>query len=210
MAIAIFKVDANLLGTIQNWRNNASLHAPNIQWVFGGGSRPALWNNSVPAPGDVEPAGMPHGDPWPTSQGQYWGVAPGGQMTAKVVPCSKIPEKFRYSAELLYCDHVAEGAAVSTPDEGYFAWESLVGVWPPTKQCSDDVEALNAVLKQFGVVPVEDCKGGLQALKQKVPNFNCDTTSLFGNSVFRDLCCSECGGEPIPDMSSLALAEVLV
>lgn len=206
MAIAIFKVDGGLLETIRNWRGNASLHLANIEWTFGGGSRPAIWNTSVPGVGDVDPAGMPHGGPWPTSQGRYWGSAPGQQMIAKAVPCSQIPDKFRYSSELLYCDHVAEGASISTPDEGYAVWESLVSVWPPTKPCSDNVSALNAALQNMGMSAVQNCNDGMQAMKESVPNFNCDTTSMFGSSLFRDLCCSECGGEPIPDMSSPAPA----
>lgn len=206
MAVAIFKIGhPKLEATITKWRGR--MHAPNIQWVYGAGSKATSpWNNngSEPKPGDTNPPGMPQKSPWPSAKSGGWGLSPGLKMMAKVVPCSKIPARYMYPTEVFYCEHLAEGAAQTSSDESYDAWRTLTSLWPPTKQCVDDVAGLNKLLLFLALplrippwhLPVKDCADAKSKLASDVPNFGCDTPNAPGMS-FRDFCCSACGNQSL-------------
>merc|ERR1712196_625589 len=103
------------------------------------------WNGTMPKPGELNPARMPTGEPgWPMSKDMYWG----SPKIGKVVRCSDIPKKFRYNTDTLYyCDRMPnETSTISSVDEAYATWRSLVGIWPPTKTCKNDQAALDEVL----------------------------------------------------------------
>merc|ERR1712070_1120552 len=90
-------------------------------------------------------------------------------------------------------------SSISSVDEAYVAWKSLKGVWPPTKECVDDLPALSKVLSQIAPPLVgSNCSTAYLALQQFLPNFDCDNSDL--SPPIRTMCCSVCGGEPIPDV----------
>ena len=208
MAVSLWKVGGGSVGRHQSllaantdWRANATTgHLPNVEWVthLEGTSSGKPWAGDMPKPGEISPPAMPTGtDPgWPASQGAYWGCP----KIAKVVQCSDIPAKFRYHKENYYCDHVADGSSVSSVDEAYAAWKGLQGVWPPTKQCKDDQDALDKVLTQLHLSPLvgQPCSVVFPQLQKILPNFDCDNSDT--TPTIRNLCCSQCGGHPIPDV----------
>lgn len=164
----------------------------------------APWNGGGPAPkqGNANPPGMPQGPSWPVSKGVMWGRSPGTAMIGKVVPCSQIPAKYKYNRDLYYCDRLDAGEEVSKADTAYSVWKGLVSIWPPTKPCVDDVAALTSQLQKVApsILPVKSCTEAKSKLEQSVPNFGCDEPSTA--PLFRDLCCSVCGGQPIPNMTA--------
>merc|ERR1711990_330190 len=86
---------------------------------------------------------------------------------------------------------------MSTADEQYAVWRSLKGIWPPTTACVDDQEALDRFLSVVapGLVG-SDCSIALEGIAKVLPNFDCDNADL--TPTFRHMCCSACGGQPIP------------
>merc|ERR1711977_380054 len=98
-------------------------------------------------------------------------------MLAKVVPCSKVAEKFRKPTEQFFCDHVSKGSNRTTADEAYGYWKDAVSVWPPTKACTDDIDALNYVFKIYtnGTAPkFKDCADAKSKLSVAIKNFDCN------------------------------------
>lgn len=94
-------------------------------------------------------------------------------------------------------------APVSSVDEAYAAWRSLTGLWPPTKPCADNLAALNATMAKLAPPLMgADCQTVFGALSQALPNWDCDNSDVSsqGYGSFRDMCCSVCGGRPIPDV----------
>merc|ERR1712151_632307 len=147
--------------------------------TYRGGSQPTQpWNNGapIPSPDEVNPQGIPHGPlDWPSSKGKTWGAGDGESMLAKVLPCSQVPSKFKYPTEQYYCDHVSEGASATTADEAYAFWKTVKSVWPPTKECKDDVATLNKILGgQGSPTKFGNCKDAFAALNSTYDNFNCD------------------------------------
>eukprot|EP00927_Polykrikos_kofoidii_P067866 TRINITY_DN6329_c0_g1_i1.p1 TRINITY_DN6329_c0_g1~~TRINITY_DN6329_c0_g1_i1.p1 ORF type:complete len:464 (-),score=51.51 TRINITY_DN6329_c0_g1_i1:149-1540(-) len=200
MAISIFKISQDLRSTIVDWRGNGSMHLPNIYWDMNAGKKPAFpWKYPMPVGGETNPLGMPHGPDWPVSKSAFpWGGAPGHAKVAKVVPCSQISDKFRYSTEMSYCDRVASGAGITDANLAYEEWKGLWSVWPPTVTCADDVATLNTALRKLSPAfpTFQSCSSAKKFLEATVPNFGCST--IFPDVLFKDLCCSVCFGEPIP------------
>ncbi len=203
MAISMWKVGHPDLRTANtDWRaNSATGHLPNIEWVehtTGNAARP--WSGPMPKVGEIDPPAMPDGTPsWPASQGLHWG----SPKIAKVVRCAEIPDKFVYHAALYECEHLpAPDAKVSTADEMYGVWRRLQGVWPPTKPCEDDQQALDRVLTQLKIPQLvgQNCSVVFPVLQKVLPNFDCDNSDT--TPTIRDMCCSQCGGRPIPDVPS--------
>ena len=119
--------------------------------------------------------------------------------------CADIPPQFVYNTEdLFYCEHLnATGppgdAPASSVDIAYAAWKSLTGVWPPTKPCEDNLMALDQVLQKVAPpLAGANCSVAFPALQQLLPNFDCDNSDT--TPTIRDMCCSVCGGRPIPDV----------
>lgn len=160
----------------------------------------------MPRPGELNPESMPT-EELPVSQ-SGGGGAPGWGTAkiAKVVKCSDIPAKLYYNTEeVFFCDHMpnnSTSAPVSSVDEAYATWSSLQGLWPPTKPCEDDLEALNATMAKLSPALMgANCKTVYTALEGGMVNFDCDSTEIAaGFGSFRDICCSVCGGQPIPDV----------
>ena len=208
MAIALFRIDRTLKDLVRYHRSNASYgHTPMIQWTYRGGSEPyGRWTGPPIPPTEINPPGVPHGPVvWPASKGKSFNAGPGAAMLAKVVPCAQVPTKFREPTEQFFCDHVSKGANRTTADEAYAYWREAVSVWPPTKPCTDDVDALNAVLKAYtnGTAPTfKTCADAKSKLAAAITNFNCDAVwGLAGaRTQFKDSCCSQCGNHPIPDV----------
>ena len=211
MAIALFKIDSSLKELVRYHRSNSTFgHTPMIQWTYRGGSKPfGTWAGKPTPPTDIDPEGMPHGPTqWPASQGKQFNAGPGAAMLAKVVPCAEVASKFQNPPEQFYCDHVSHGSNQTTADEAYELWNQASSVWPPTKPCTDDVAALNAVFKLYtnGTAPAfSDCVDAHAHLTAAIPNFDCDAVwGLPGTRIqFRDSCCSQCGSDPIPDLPPL-------
>jgi len=202
MAVSIWKVGhPDLLDAVTDWRASVQTgHLPNIEWVAHTkgtvGAYP--WNSPLPAPGDLNPAGMPSG-----AQVQSKDSGWGSPKIAKVVKCSDIPAKFRYHTKVNYeCDHMPSSTAtVSSVDEAYDTWKSLTGLWPPTKPCKDDLVALNATMSSIAPPLMgANCSTTFAALSQSLTHFSCDTNGIWTGPTFRDMCCSVCGGEPIPEV----------
>lgn len=206
MAVSMWKVGhPDLKSAVQDWRGSStSGHFQNIGWVAHtpGTTAAHAWNGTLPQPGEIFPDNMPNpwGNPasWPVSKDAGWGCP----KIAKVVHCSDIPTKFVYNTDTLYkCDHMpSPDAAVSSVDEAYFAWRSLTGVWPPTKPCEDDQAALDAALTKLRMDAMvgHNCSTVYPFMQQYLPNFDCDNSDF--QPTFRDICCSICGGAPIPDV----------
>lgn len=153
----------------------------------------------MPKPGEMNPPTMPQGPQWVMSKDFAWG----SPKISKVVKCSDIPSKFRYNTqELYYCDHMPSPTAkMSSVDEAYAAWRALDGLWPPTKPCEDDLEALTQTLRKIAPpLAGSNCSVAYARLQQFLPNFDCDNSDL--QPTIRDMCCSVCGGHPIPDVPS--------
>jgi len=120
----------------------------------------------MPEPNELNPPAMPQGPKFPISKESSWGD--GANMIAKVLKCSDLPAKFAYNEENYYTDHMPSSAAeVSTADEAYAVWKSLKGVWPPTKQCVDDVASLNKVLHSS----FANCNEAYSTLQKYVDGF---------------------------------------
>lgn len=162
-----------------------------------------MWNGGapLPPPSEIDHDHVPHGPlDWPASRGAGWGAGDGASMLAKVLPCSQVPAKFQYPEEQYYCDHMSEGASQTTADEAYAFWKNLESSWPPTKECADNVTRLNEVLGSIGIpTRFDDCASAIKSLNSMIGNFNCDAI-VPGRYMFRDVCCSECGAERIPDL----------
>lgn len=199
-AVSIWKVGhPDLKAAVQDWRASRTTgHFPNIEWVLHtpGTSTAHVWSGTMPKPGEINSSAMPQpGDPYPVSKGAGWGAP----KIAKVVKCSSIPPKYTTGA-LYYCDSVPNAsAAVSNIDEAYAVWSSLTGVWPPTKPCIDDTATLGRWLQQhIPTLAGANCTVAFSRMQTAMPNFDCDNSDL--RPTFRDMCCSVCGGKPIPDV----------
>jgi rubredoxin len=207
MAVSIWKVGhPELDSAVTDWRANTMTgHLPNIEWdKQTPGTVPAYaWTGAMPEPGELNPSAMPKPGAFPSSLGAGWG----SPKIAKVVKCSDIPSKFIYNTdELFYCDHMPNTtSSVSSVDEAYGIWKALTGVWPPTKPCADDLKALDDALKVIApTLAGSNCSVAYSALQAGLPNFDCDNSDIFTAPTFRDMCCSVCGGKPIPDVPSPA------
>lgn len=205
MAVSIWKVGhPDLAQAVQDWRASRTTgHYQNIDWVthIPGTQAARPWSGAMPKPGELDPSSMPPGPSFPASLLPGWG----SPKIAKVVQCADIPSQFRYTKELYYCDHLPSGngtgGAVSSVDLAYASWKSLAGLWPPTKPCSDDLESLDQVLQKINPALVgTNCSVAFPALQQLMPNFDCDNSDTTPS--IRDMCCSVCGGNPIPDVPS--------
>eukprot|EP00658_Telonema_sp_P-2_P038217 TRINITY_DN27456_c0_g1_i2.p1 TRINITY_DN27456_c0_g1~~TRINITY_DN27456_c0_g1_i2.p1 ORF type:complete len:303 (+),score=42.03 TRINITY_DN27456_c0_g1_i2:305-1213(+) len=202
MAVSIWKVGhPQLAAAVTDWRAGGSTgHTPNIEWVMhtSGTSQAHPWNNTMPKPGQIDPPGMPAGPDWVASRDLGWGAP----KIAKVVKCSDIPRRFVYNTEELFsCDSMPNTSApTSNVDEAYEAWRSLKGAWPPVKQCTDDLRALDRVLRQLSIQPLvgSNCSVAFHALQEILPGFDCDNSDT--EPTMRHMCCSVCGSEPIPDV----------
>merc|ERR1719433_15338 len=76
----------------------------------------------------------------------------------------------------------------------------MKGVWPPTKPCADDEVALNKWLgANAPQLAGSNCSHVYPYMQQFLPNFTCDSSDIR-RPTFRDMCCSVCGGQPIPDV----------
>jgi len=203
MAVSMWKVGhEDLHSAVQDWRGNSMTgHFQNIGWVVHTpGTTPARpWNGTQPSPGETNPKNEPNGfTEWPQSAVAGWGAP----KIAKVVKCSDVPKKFYYNVDTLYyCDHVeSPSAKQSSVDEAYEVWRSLTGVWPPTKTCKDDQEGLDSVLKAIHMdfLVGQNCSAVYPVLQQILPNFDCDNSDT--TPTLRDMCCSVCGSNRIPDV----------
>jgi rubredoxin len=203
MAVSIWRLGGSddLEAAVSAWRSSTlSGHVPNIEWdKHTPGTVPAHpWKGPMPTPGEVNPSSMPQPGAFPSSKDAGWG----SPKIAKVVKCSDIPSEYKYNTDtLFYCDRLNTTSGKSFVDEAYMAWKSLVGVWPPTKPCADDLTALNASLAKIAPpLAGSNCSVVLAALKVGLPNFDCDNSDIFTAPTFRNMCCSVCGGSPIPDV----------
>jgi rubredoxin len=204
MAVSVWKVGhAQTDSSMTEWRANTMTgHLPNIEWdKHTPGTISAYpWKGAMPKQGEISPGAMPKVGTFPSSKGVGWG----SPKIAKVVKCSDIPSKFAYNTELFYCDHMPSAttsATVSSVDEAYAVWRSLVGVWPPTKPCVDDAKALDRVINTIAPqLKGANCSVVFAALQVGLPNFDCDNSDIISNPTFRDMCCSVCGGQPIPNV----------
>ena len=205
MAVSIWKVGhPDLADAVQDWRASRTTgHYQNIDWVthIPGTEAARPWSGPMPKPGELNPSSMPSGPTFPASQLPGWG----SPKIAKVVQCADIPPQFVYNTEdLFYCEHLnATGppgdAPASSVDIAYAAWKSLTGVWPPTKPCEDNLLALDQVLQKVAPpLAGANCSVAFPALQQLLPNFDCDNSDT--TPTIRDMCCSVCGGRPIPDV----------
>jgi hypothetical protein len=133
-----------------------------------------------------------------------WGVT--GSLIAKVLPCSQIPSKYLYSKELYYCDRVEEGSDVSDMNEAYGVWKSLTSIFPPTSPCRENQTKLEEMVRYMApsALPVRDCMDAKTKLEKIIPNYGCDTAVPLIAYTFKVICCSLCGGEPVPNMAALA------
>jgi rubredoxin len=204
MAVSIWKIGhPDLQAALQDWRGNAATgHLPNIEWDMHvpGTASARPWSGAMPEPGEIRPSSYPQ-YPWTASKDAFWGEA----KKAKVVRCSDIPEKFLYNTEdLYYCEHMPNATSdISSADEAYAIWRSMTSLWPPTKPCADDQAALDAALQALKMPELvgSNCSVVFPLLQSWFPNFDCNNVELF---TFRDVCCSECGGQPVPDVPSPA------
>lgn len=204
MAVSMFKIGhPDLEAAVQDWRGNAATgHSPNIQWDMHAPGTVAArpWNGSIPKPGEISPTNYPHA-PWTSSKDAFWGEA----KKAKVLRCSDIPAKFVYNTQdLYYCDHMPNATShISSADEAYAAWKSMKSLWPPSKPCADDQAALDAALQAIKIPQLvgSNCSVVLPFLQKTLTNFNCDNAQFF---MVRNVCCSVCGGQPIPDVPAPA------
>lgn len=203
MAVSIWKIGhPDLVAANTNWRASSSFHKPNIEWTMHtpGTSRALPWAGEMPKRGEVSPKSMPPQAPFPKSKVLGWG----SPKIAKVVRCADIPEKFRYHVdENYYCEHMpSPTSSVSSVDEAYAAWTNLVSLWPPVKPCKDDQAGLDQFLTSIniGALVGQNCSVVLPTLQQFLPNFDCDNSDF--TPKFRNVCCSLCGSEPIPDVPS--------
>jgi len=134
--------------------------------------------------------------PWVSSKAVGWGAP----KVAKVVRCSDIPKRFLYNMQdTFYCDSRPHASAtISNVDEAYAVWRGIEGVWPPTKPCKDDQTALDQLLTKIKIPQLvgSNCSIVYPVLQKFLPGFDCDN-SLF-RPIFRDICCTSCGGKPIP------------
>ena len=74
-----------------------------------------------------------------------------------------------------------------------------------SKPCADDLPALGRVLAKIAPpLAGSNCSTALGALQQLLPNFDCDNSDTA--PTFRNMCCSVCGGQPIPDVPAPAPA----
>eukprot|EP00756_Hemistasia_phaeocysticola_P045870 Hpha_TRINITY_DN1962_c0_g1::TRINITY_DN1962_c0_g1_i1::g.30911::m.30911 len=201
MAVSMWKVGhPDLAAANTDWRASSSTgHKPNIEWVAHtpGTSRARKWAGEMPNPGEISPASMPQ-SPFPTSKAVGWG----SPKIAKVVKCADIPEKFRYHVDVnYYCDHMpSPTSSVSTVDEAYAVWTNLVGLWPPVKPCEDDQAGLDKLLTMLQIPTLvgQNCSVVYPVLQHFLPNFDCDNSDF--TPKFRNVCCSQCGSKPIPDV----------
>merc|ERR1719326_457879 len=94
----------------------------------------------------------------------------------------------------------SSSAAVSSADEAYSVWRKLKGVWPPTKPCKDDQAALDKVMTQLKLsfLVGKPCSVVYPTLQKILTNFDCDNSDT--TPTIRHMCCSQCGGQPIPDV----------
>ena len=200
MAVSIWKIGhPDLVAANTDWRASSSTgHLPNIDWVigsFGGASAARPWSGAMPKRGEIDPPAMPHA-PFPGSQGRSWGCP----KIAKVVKCADIPTKYKYHTDVnYYCDHMPSSTnqTISSVDDAYLTWQSITSVWPPTKVCKDDQQALDNLLTSLKIPLVgKNCSAVYTELQAILPNFDCNNVDT--QPLFRDVCCSECGGEPIP------------
>lgn len=199
MAISLWKVGhPELREAVQMWRGSALTgHLPNIMWVshFQRSNPHSFpYNGSDPKPGEILPKKFPTGSPaWPVSKDMLWGTP----KIAKVVKCSEVPEKYMYQAGGI--DDTDGNRAA--PDEAYDVWKSLVGTWPPTKPCVDDLAALNQILKELSPLfpTMGSCSQAYEYLQEHLPNFDCDNVDTI--PAFRVFCCSACGQRPVPVVS---------
>ncbi len=209
MAVSMWKVGhPDLASAVTSWRASSSTgHLPNIEWNMHlqGSAKARSWNGSMPRPGEISPPSMPQGPHWPISQFSSWG----SPKIAKVVQCADVPQKFRYHTQNYYCDHMppkeesdssGTTASVSSVDEAYAVWTNLKGVWPPTKPCEDDQASLDKVLTQLKMSQLvgQNCSVVFPQLKTYLPNFDCDNSDT--TPTIRNMCCSQCGRKPIPDV----------
>lgn len=201
MSVSIWKVGhPEWKAAMTDWRGGGmNNHVPNIEWVAHikeMGIKAFPWNGSMPKPGELNPSNMPQGPKWPVAENPGWG----SPKIAKVVKCADIPSKFKYHKKQFYCDSMSSPTAeMSDANEAYAVWRSLEGVWPPTKPCKDDLEALDELLKK--TVPWlvgSNCSVAYGAVQKLMPNFDCDN-SYFVPSI-RDMCCSICGNKTIPQV----------
>merc|ERR1712232_468098 len=101
--------------------------------------------------------------------------------------------------EQYYCDHVSTGATKTTADEAYAFWKTVTSVWLPTKECKDDVAALNKILGgQGSPTKFGNCKDAFAALNSTYDNFNCDIIVSGQHQI--EVCCSQCGSQRIPHL----------
>jgi len=203
MAVSIWKIGhKGLKAAVEDWRaSSTSGHFQNIGWVARtpGTTSARPWNGTMPRPGTIDPPNMPNGwTEWPVSKDPGWGAP----KIAKVVRCADVPDNLNYNLKTLYyCDHMPSPTAnVSSIDQAYAVWRSLSGVWPPTKPCKDDQTALDQLLTSIKIQPLvgQNCSVVFPVLQQLLPNFDCDNSDF--TPTFRDICCSVCGGRPIPDV----------
>jgi len=95
---------------------------------------------------------------------------------------------------------ISKSATKTTADEAYAFWKTVKSAWPPTTQCKDDVATLNKILGGLGSpTKFANCKDGFAALNATYENFNCDII-VGGRHQIREVCCSQCGSQPIPDL----------
>jgi len=207
-AIAIFKIGSSWKGNVIDWRGNASLHLPNLAWIFRAGQNTTpteAWNQggALPRPGEVNPPGMPTAAPWPMAGTAAWGQQPGCKLVSKVLPCSQIPDKFQGSENDKACDYVDAGSTQSFADEAYENFMNQKSLWPPTTPCADDIASANMLAKNpYGMPAQDDCAAAKVWLEKNVDGWSCDT--VFGLLFeFKYMCCSVCGNEDMPDYYKL-------
>lgn len=188
----------------------------------------------MPATGQVDPPGMPDGaGGWPRSEYTGWGTAKVAKVVRCADIPARYKYNTAEANTNYACDHIEERAGdaagngngagyaadsdgagsgiaanITTADAAYAVWRSLPGAWPPTKECADDPAALDALLTSIGLgapplnLTGRGCAAVLPALRAALPNFGCDNADT--TPVFRDVCCSVCGGGPIPDVPAPA------
>jgi len=204
MAVSLWKIGhPDLEEAVTDWRGNGETgHLPNIEWVIHtpGTSKARAWSGPLPQPGETSPSGMPAMGDLPGSSAAGWGAP----KIAKVVPCDSIPAKYRYQkTDRYYCDSMPNASATSTNvDEAYEVWRSLQGAWPPTKPCKDDMASLAKVLTEIKIPQLlgQNCTVVYDTLIKVLPGFDCDNT--LTQPPIRQMCCSVCGNQPIPDVPS--------
>merc|ERR1712039_777165 len=75
----------------------------------------------------------------------------------------------------------------------------IPSVWPPTRKCVDDQAALDAALTKMKIPQLagSNCSVAMPVLEKALPGFDCDSAEFF---MVRNVCCSMCGKQPIPDV----------